>query len=180
MNIALIGYRGSGKSTVGRIVADRLNREFVDSDTMIEKYVGGSIEEIVCSLGWPAFRALERELIRKLTRRKNIVLATGGGVVEDEDNRAYLNKTCWIVWLNCRERILEQRIRKDESMGSIRPSLMGHDLAVEIAVVMEKRMPIYQAMSHLVIDTSFRNAKEVAHEIINAMPDLLKESANAG
>ncbi len=166
MNIVLIGYRASGKTTVGKIIATRLGMEFVDTDMLVEQKLGKSIGEIVSSHGWPAFRAAEQKVIKELARRDNTVLATGGGVVEDECNRRSLLNCGWIVWLDCPERVIRKRLRGDERAGNVRPALLDGDPESEVREVLKRRIPLYRELSHVVVNTGSLSPPDVAEQII--------------
>ena len=132
MNIVLIGYRCSGKTATGEILASEMGRDFVDTDALIEDNIGPSIEEIISTRGWRRFREIEKELIEEVSKKDNLVIATGGGVVMDEDNMKNLKENGWIVWLDGQPEILKQRMFKEKSSGKVRPSLTGADPLDEI------------------------------------------------
>ena len=107
MNIVLIGYRCSGKTAVGKIVARELGRNFLDMDALIEENAGCSIETIISRKGWDHFREIEKRLVEEVSRKDNLIIATGGGVVVDEGNVKNLRKNGWIVWLNGKAEVLK-------------------------------------------------------------------------
>ena len=174
MNIVLIGYRCSGKTAIGQILADKLRRDFVDTDTLIEEYAGCSIETMVSRSGWPHFREIEKKLIKAVTAKNNQVIATGGGVVMDADNVKSLKRNAWIVWLNGTPEVLAQRMAKDHAQGKARPSLTGADAIKEIAEVLADRRPYYERAGNFRIDTSTLSIREVADLILRNLPEKIK------
>jgi len=166
MNIVLIGFRCSGKSSSGRIIAKKTGRTFIDTDKMIEEKAGSSIEEIVKMSGWEYFRGLEKEVIKKVSDMDNLVIATGGGVVIDEDNVTSLKKNGFTVWLKADIDTLKERVEREELSGNIRPSLTGLDILDEVETVLASRNPLYKKAGDLVIETDKFSIKEVANLII--------------
>jgi shikimate kinase len=170
MNIALIGYRCSGKTTVGKILATELGMDFLDTDTLIEERAGCSIEALVSIKGWDHFREIEKGLVQGLSKRDNLVIATGGGVVMDEGNVKNLKKNSWIVWLNGRPEVLKERMGKEQRSGKRRPSLTGADPLGEIEGVLGIRRPLYEQAGDLIVDTSELSIREAAALIMNNLP----------
>ena len=174
MNIVLIGYRCSGKTEVGKILARELEKDFLDTDELIEDNAGCSIETIISRDGWNHFREIEKSLIEEVSRRNNLIIATGGGVVMDEDNVKNLKKNAWIVWLNGESEVIRERMDKEQRSGKIRPSLTGEDPLEEIKQVMDVRIPLYEKAATLVVDTSTVTSAEVAALIIKNLPKGFK------
>ena len=170
MNIVLIGYRCSGKTGVGKILACRLEKDFVDTDALIEKRAGCSIETMVSKTGWDHFRMIEKEMIERASRKGNLIIATGGGVVMDEENVKNLKRNGRIVWLKGDPDILKQRMEKAQRKGHIRPSLTGANVSEEIRHMLHLRTPLYEQAASHVVDTSALNIEEVAASIMEALP----------
>lgn len=170
MNIVLIGYRCSGKTAVGQILANKLRRDFVDTDILIEEYAGCSIETMVSRSGWRHFREIEKKMIKAVTAKNNQVIATGGGAVMDADNIKSLKTNAWIVWLNGKPEVLAQRMARDQRMGKTRPSLSGADSIKEIAEVLAVRHSFYEQAGNLEIDTSTLSIREAVELIIRNLP----------
>jgi shikimate kinase len=168
MNLVLTGYRCSGKSSVGRILASRLGMEFCDTDAFIEKRTGKDVETLVAEYGWGRFREEERKAVEALGRLDSWVIATGGGVVLDRRNVRDLKSNGWIVWLKAEPGILERRMRQEQERGMLRPSLTGTDSRGEIAEVLEERIPYYAAAADFVIDTGRLSPDAAAAEIVEA------------
>lgn len=167
--LVLVGARGTGKSTVGRLVADRLGHRFIDVDDEIEAAVGLSIPEIFSTLGESAFRDAEEDAIRALTELdESIVLATGGGAVVRPSNRERLKRFGLAVWLKAEPMVLGERLLFDASSGKLRPSLTGLGAIAEIEAVLEARREYYQDVAGLVVDTTGIKPVEVADAVLRA------------
>jgi shikimate kinase len=163
MNLILIGYRGTGKSVVGRIVAQRLKMDYVGMDARIVARAGISIPEIVERHGWPGFRDLESQLAAELARRDNLVIDTGGGVIERSENIAALKTSGCIVWLTASVETIVSRIRDDTQ----RPALVeGKTFTQEVAEVLEARTSKYQNASQYQIATDESTPEQVAEKVI--------------
>jgi shikimate kinase len=165
-NIVLIGPRACGKSTVGRLLAERLGFDFVDTDEEVERRTGLEIAQIVQLYGWERFREEEKEVIKEIMKRESQVIATGGGVVLDEENVKLLkeNGIVFLLWLEP-EKIVE-RLKKDPQFEK-RPPLKG-DLLGEVREVVEERKSLYFSAAHFVLDAS-KGVMEVVEEILKVM-----------
>jgi shikimate kinase len=142
-NIFLVGLRGSGKSTVGRELAAKLGKTFVDMDDVVEAKAGASIAEIVVESGWPRFRELEREALQEIAATSGQVVATGGGVILDEANRATLKDRGKVFYLMADVGLLASRIMNDPKQAQ-RPSLTEADgVEEELARTLTEREPLY-------------------------------------
>jgi shikimate kinase len=170
MNIVLIGYRCSGKTSVGEILAEELVMDFLDTDALIEKQACCSLEVLVSLRGWDDFRMMEKELVCDLSERDNQVIATGGGVVMDEGNVKNLKKNAWIVWLKGGPEVLRARMSWDQSSGRGRPSLTGADPLEEIEQVLNIRNPLYEQAKDFMVDTSGLSIQEAAALIVINLP----------
>ena len=164
-NIVLIGMRGSGKTTVGRLLAQKLGKQFIEMDELIVRRMGLSIPEIVEKYGWGKFREVEKEVTREVARLDNVVNATGGGVVTDEENIRALKQKGKLVWLKVSLDTLLQRIGDDPP----RPSLTGKPLREDMAAVLAERTPIYERAADFVIDTDGKMSEEIVESIIQIM-----------
>jgi shikimate kinase len=165
--VALVGYRGTGKSTVGRLLAERLNRPFQDADHALEARAGRSIREIFAEHGEPAFRDEEEATLRELVEQSDLVLATGGGVILRESNRALLRQFGTVVWLTANEDVLGSRLCTDDA--GLRPALTQAGLLAEIATVLKQRTPLYREVADLVVDTSQKTPFQVVDEILRSI-----------
>jgi shikimate kinase len=165
--LALIGYRATGKSTVGRILAKRLDRPFLDADLEIEAQAGESIREIFAHRGEPVFRDWEEQVLARLTAAnpKGIV-ATGGGAVLREANRRRLRSFGLVVWLTALPSELARRLVSDGRGLADRPALTTAGTVAEIAEVLQARAPLYELTADAVIDTAGRSPDQVADDLI--------------
>jgi shikimate kinase len=173
--LALVGYRGTGKSTVGRLLAGWLNRDFVDVDLEIEARSGRSIAAIFAQSGERDFRDREERTLAELFEQfPQAVVATGGGSVLREENRQRMRAFGYIVWLTALPEELARRLMADEHSGSGRPALTPAGAIEEISQVLGERMPIYAAIADLAINTCGMSPEEVASAILErlAIQDL--------
>ena len=166
MNIVLIGYRGTGKSRVGEILARRLRMRCVAMDPMIVDKAGMPISEIVEQYGWSKFRDMESEVARELAFKDNIIIDTGGGVIERSENMEALNKNADVFWLKASVNTIVARISNDTN----RPALTsGKTFTEEIDEVLNQRLPKYKNAAKFDIDTDNLTPEEVADIIIDIL-----------
>jgi shikimate kinase len=163
-NIVLIGFMGSGKTTIGRELQHRLGYPLVDMDSVIEQRAGKSITEIFAGEGEAVFRDLETALLRELgdPAAPRCIISTGGGVVEREENRRLLAGLGYVVWLDAPAEAILERTAKNRS----RPLLQTGDPAEKIRLLMERRRPLYQECARLKLDTTGLCCDEVATGIL--------------
>jgi shikimate kinase len=173
MNLVLIGYRGSGKSTVGSRLAARLKMRFVDIDDLIEERQGVPISDIVKSHGWGHFRKLERSTIEEISKGDRLIIAPGGGAVLDADNVSVLRKNGFIIWLKADKRTLLKRMNQDPGTNTRRPTLTGKGTSEELKEVMSLREPIYERVSEIQIDTSSLDVETVVENILTVLKDKM-------
>jgi len=163
MNIVLIGYRGTGKSEVGEILAARLGMPCIGMDTEIVKRAGMSIPEIVEKYGWSKFRDMESELARELAKLDKSIIDTGGGVIERPENIEALKTNSRIFWLKASVDTIVMRIQA----GVERPALTsGKTFTEEVAEVLEQRISKYKSAAQYKIDTDDLTPEQVANKII--------------
>jgi shikimate kinase len=163
MNIVLMGYRGTGKSTVGRLLAARLGRELVSTDAEIIKRAQHSISEIVAQKGWEYFRDLESDVCREFAGRDQLVIDTGGGAILRAQNVEALKKNGTVLWLTASVETIAKRIGGDNQ----RPSLTGTKSFVdEIQDVLRERTPKYQAAADHTIATDNRSVNQLVETIL--------------
>ena len=172
MTISLIGYRGTGKTTVARHLAGALECDWIDADDEIERVAGKSISEIFAENGEPHFRDVETQVVAELCRRTNVVLALGGGAVVRRENRELLAGQEHVVWLRADVETILQRVSDDATTADRRPNLTVAGGREEIATVLADRTPLYRECATLEVDTSDRSPEEVAREILSRVaPD---------
>lgn len=167
--IALIGYRGTGKTTVAQVLARHLGWDWVDADVEVELRAGRSIATIFADDGEPAFRDLEAQVVAGLCVREKTVVALGGGAVLREDNRQAIQKCQAAVWLKAAAPTLAERIAADPSTSARRPNLTNHGGRTEIEALLAQREPFYRACATLEVDTENRDPAEIADEIVAAI-----------
>ena len=163
--VILTGYRATGKSSVGRILASMLDWRFFDTDFEIEKRQGFSVSRIVAKKGWEFFREQEKKILMELADREQVVIATGGGAIMHQQIWNRLMKNGLVVWLTADPQIICQRLAADPATEGQRPSLTSSDILTEVESVLREREPLYRAGSHLEIDSS-RSVVEIAEEIM--------------
>ena len=163
MNIVLIGYRGTGKSAVGRLLAEQLGRTLVSTDGVIIEKAQQSIPEIVEQSGWDYFRDLESTVCKEIGRQDNLVIDTGGGAILRSDNVEHLKTNGVIFWLTADIQTIVNRIGGDTQ----RPSLTGSKSFVEeIEDVLRERRPKYQAAADHTVSTDDLLPTQVAQAIV--------------
>jgi shikimate kinase len=162
-NIALIGFMGSGKTAVGRILAEKLNKRFVELDGLIEQKAGKSIPQIFAQDGETAFRQLEIELTKEVAESKNQVIACGGGIVLNKINIDRLKDEAVIVYLTASPAVILKRTSADKNE---RPLLLSSNKTVTIGELLRFRKPFYERAADITIDTSKLDTNTVADEII--------------
>ncbi|QDT69544.1 Shikimate kinase 2 [Planctomycetes bacterium MalM25] len=163
-----MGYRGCGKSTVARLLAERLDWQAIDSDDEIEHEAGVSIAEMFATQGEPAFRDLEERVVARLAQREKTVVALGGGAVLREETRDRLGAAGPVVWLTASAETLAARIAGDASSADRRPSLTGQSGAAglgEVERVLAEREPIYRDCATVAMDADGRTPAAIADEI---------------
>jgi len=169
-SLYLVGMMGSGKSTTGRPLAERLGYGFVDADAVIEQVAGCSISEIFERDGEEEFRNLETQVLRSISERHSLVVATGGGIVTRSQNWGMMHQGI-VIWLDVERGQLLQRLQKDASQ---RPLLMGSDPAETVGAILEERRPLYDEADLTVVIES-ETPEVVADGIIQLLPKLIKD-----
>jgi shikimate kinase len=168
MNFILIGYRASGKTSVGQRLAGLLQRPFYDTDTLIQQQTGKTVKGIVLEGGWPAFRKAEKAVISGLVNQEGAVIALGGGAVLDSANVEVLKPRGLFIWLQARKETIQERLRGDavsaEQRPPFHPAGNGDD-----GEVLNRRIPVYRALAGLTVDTTGRSIEAVADEIVAAL-----------
>ena len=167
--IILIGYRGTGKSTVGRLLGERLHVPVWDSDPAIELQTGKTIAEIFTQDGETAFRDLEVKVIADFLRQDSFVLATGGGAVLREETRQRFRQSGHVVYLTAEPQTILQRIQRDKNSVTMRPNLTSLPPLEEIIAVLEKRRAVYEATAHQTVETEGKSIEQVVEEIAARM-----------
>ena len=167
--IALIGYRGTGKTTVARILAHRVGWDWVDADVEVELRAGKSIAAIFADEGEPVFRDLEAQVVGDLCARRRTVVALGGGAVMRSDNRTACKQCQAVVWLKASAETLWKRIAADPTTAQRRPNLTNHGGRTEIEALLAHREPFYRMCATLEVDTEKKEPAEIADLISGAL-----------
>ena len=176
-HLALIGSRGSGKTTLGTALAQHLGIKFLDLDTEIERLEGISIKEIFIQRGEESFREIESQILESVCQfSKQTVIATGGGIILREINRSLLQTQAFSVFLHVPEYILVSRLISNQNLGNDpRPSLTSLPLAEEIHQLLVHRLPLYRKTAHLEVD--LRNS--LIDPNLNILIEALREKGPA-
>jgi shikimate kinase len=171
-NIFLVGPMGAGKTTIGRLLAEELRKDFYDSDQVIEERAGADVSWIFDVEGEDGFRQRERNVIKELSGHDNIVLATGGGAILSEQNRKHLRKGGIVVYLMATVSQQVERTRRDQK----RPLLRNvADPRARLTELMDVRDPLYREIADVVVMTSRRSPRAVCNEILGMINKAERE-----
>jgi shikimate kinase len=165
MNIVLIGYRCTGKTSVGRRMSERLHIPFYDTDELIKEHTGKTIKEIVDHGGWEAFRTEEKAIIRGLPSSEYAVISVGGGAVMDAENREALKRSGLFFWLTADVGTIVERMKDDRTGDERRPPLSSSGLEREISEILMQRTPTYRQLADFTIDTTGKEIEAIADEV---------------
>jgi len=174
-SVYLVGPMGVGKSTIGKVLAELLDMEFIDSDREIEAATGADIPWIFDVEGEAGFRVREEKMIDTLTRRKGIVLATGGGAILAKQTRKRLQKRGTVVYLRASLKLQVERTSRDKN----RPLLQTANPEKTIKQLMKTREPLYREVADIIVDTNRRNPRTVSKEIYRQLKKM-QSSAEQG
>jgi shikimate kinase len=169
-NIALIGFRASGKSLVGKLLAQQLRQAFVDMDETLVTVSGKSIAQWVQAEGWESFRQAESELLERLAQEPELVVATGGGVVLNSRNRDLLKDHFLVVWLKTSPETTHLRLLDDPATGANRPAFTTLPLREEIQNILAERSGLYEETAHLILETDDAPPSQLVSRILSHLP----------
>jgi shikimate kinase len=161
-NLALAGFMGTGKSSVGRVAGEMLGFAFIDTDELIEAQTGKSVSAIFAQNSEEEFRTLERDVVQGLSALRNTVIATGGGLIVNPGNLASLKTHALVVCLWASPEIIWERVREQTH----RPLLNGPDAPARIRELLEQRKPAYRQADAMIL-TDHRSPKEVAQQVLH-------------
>lgn len=161
----LVGYRGVGKTTVARLLAGRLGWEWADADRVLEEGAGKTVRQIFQEDGEASFRDREAVILARLCARERCVVATGGGVVLQPENRDRLRRAGRVVWLTADAATIEERLRADPTTAARRPDLSVGGRA-EVEEMLRVREPLYRACAHVAVDTAGLPPEAVADAVL--------------
>ncbi|MCI0458778.1 MAG: shikimate kinase AroL [Gemmataceae bacterium] len=166
--VFLVGYRATGKTTVARLLAERLGWNWVDADEELERRAGCTIREVFAAEGETGFRDREEAVLAEVCGRERLVVATGGGVVLREANRQRMRAGGRVVWLTADSATIWARLQTDPTTAERRPALTVGGLA-EIEELLRQREPLYRACADVVVDTARRSPEDVVNAILQAL-----------
>ena len=179
MVITLIGYRGTGKSTLAAPLARRLGWDWLDADVELERRAGRSIKEIFATDGEPEFRRLERELLAELLQRDRIVVAAGGGAILNEATRRDLKTFGPVIWLQASVDAIERRLATDSTTGQRRPNLTSTGGREEIERLLAIREPLYRECATIIVDADSAAPEQLIEDIWKQLPGELRSGRSA-
>jgi shikimate kinase len=168
--IFLIGYRATGKTSVARILGERLGWSWIDTDLLLEEQTGRTIRQIFIEEGEAGFRQREAQVLAGICRVPKQVVATGGGIILSADNRKLLRDSGRVVWLNADEVTIWNRLQQDAAGRERRPTLTVGGLE-EVQTLLRERQPHYDACADLCVETAGHSVEEVADIIVAAIAD---------
>ena len=169
MNLFLIGYRCTGKTTIGKAIAAAIDWSFVDADTLLVSECGKPIKEIVDTEGWDAFRRMERSTLKQICTADRQIVATGGGVVLDKANIKAMKTSGMVIWLGATAETIQKRMLQDKNTGNFRPALTDKGRMEEIEDLLLKRNPYYKSASDFSIHTDNVPINEITQTIIDKL-----------
>lgn len=164
--IYLTGYRCTGKTTVGRLLAKKINWSFVDADVMLVDEANMTVAQIVEKYGWDDFRDRESAILKRLSQGKDQVVATGGGVILREQNRHVMKETGTVIWLKASIATISERMSGDDKTLGQRPGLTDKGALAEIEETLTQRLPLYREAMDFSVDTDGKSVEEIRDEIL--------------
>ena len=167
LNLFLIGYRGTGKSTVARLLAEHLGWRAMDADEVLEREAGRSIQSIFATDGEEVFRDLESQVVAHLASGAGQVIALGGGAVLRPQNRAALTDRGLVIWLDATAETIERRLQLDPLTHQRRPNLTAAGGSAEIRELLARRRPVYELAAHHRVETDAQTPAQVANQIMS-------------
>ena len=165
-SIILTGFRATGKSLIGRMLATALGYAFVDTDTVISDRQGASISAMVAQHGWPYFRQLERQMLEECSQMRQAVIATGGGAIEHTSEWIELRRHGYVIWLEAPAEVIYQRMHADNNTSSQRPALTDSSQLEEIGQMLARRTSMYAAGADLRLETATANPEALVAVIL--------------
>ncbi|MEQ8604840.1 MAG: helix-turn-helix transcriptional regulator [Marivibrio sp.] len=174
--ISLIGLRGAGKSTLGRLLAERLTLPFVELNRLVEQDYGGSIGEILALSGQPAFRRYERRALESVVaQHERAVISTGGGLVSESGTFGYLLEHCWTVWIKASP---EEHMTRVIEQGDLRPMARNDEAMDDLKAILAAREPSYRR-ADASVDTTGQSVEESLSALMEAVRPVLQDEAAA-
>ena len=171
-NIVFTGFRGTGKSLLGSLLAERLGIRFFDTDVLLVERLGGTISEIVRHHGWAFFRDAERHLLEEMGKMNGIVLATGGGAIMHQEAWQHLRTNAYVIWLDANIKTICKRMQEDNLSAEQRPALTLASPLEEAEEKLRERTPLYLAGSDYCIDTSESSPSVLVESILQHLHSI--------
>jgi len=165
-NLILIGYRGTGKTTVGRLLAEKLDWAFVDADDEVQRRAGKTIAQIFADQGESAFRDVEEQGVMDLVQRSEHIVSLGGGAILRENNRRAICAAGSAIWLTASPETIHARLQSDSATAERRPNLTQQGGLAEIRKLLAQRDPHYRACASFAVGTDTQSAEEIAASIL--------------
>ena len=170
MNIFLIGYRCTGKTSIGTAIADRIGWRFVDADSYLMAESGKTVAALVREGGWDLFRNMEKKTLKKICEAQNQVVATGGGVVLAWENIDLMKRHGKVIWLRAEPETIHQRMQQDKATPDLRPALTDQENALkEIEDTLLDRTPRYKKAGDYEVSTEGKDVFTLTQEIITLL-----------
>lgn len=169
MNIYLTGFRCTGKTCVGKSLAQALGWSFIDADLELVDRYGMTIAEIVSKEGWSSFREKEKAVLKEIGALDKHIIATGGGVILDIENVKLMKNSGTIIWLKATPETIKERILQDQNTEELRPSLTSKGLVEEIEETLSDRKPLYESAMDFSVDTDNRSIDDICGRIIRKL-----------
>lgn len=166
MKVFLVGYRCAGKSRLAALLAKLCRKNFCDLDCRIEEKTGSTIQEIVKKEGWDFFRFLEKECLLEVFEEEVAFVATGGGIVLQDENIRRMRDHGFVIYLKALPETVLSRMERDMAQGNMRPPLTEKFMEEEIRACMPERQPLYERAAHMTVKTDDSSPEELAREIV--------------
>ena len=179
MVITLIGYRGTGKSTVAPRLAAKLGFNWVDADVELENFTGRSIREIFATDGEPEFRRLEREVLVRLLKQDRLVIAAGGGAILNESTRQDMRNAGPVVWLQASVATIARRILRNGHPSHHRPNLTATGGIEEIEALVTQREPLYQSCATVTVMSEGTSIEGLVQRIMTQLPPEFRQQVGS-
>jgi shikimate kinase len=173
-NPVLIGYRCCGKTCVGKCLAQMLSYGFVDTDQVVESRFHTRIDTLVSEKGWDFFRQAETRVLEEVIGLEKQVIATGGGMVLAEKNRALIQARGFAVWLTADVNTIVERLAADPENQASRPRFSNISLVEETRMTLARRIPLYQNLAEMTVDTTCHDPREAARMIKRRLDDHVR------
>lgn len=157
----IVGARGAGKTTIGKLLSDALSYKFIDTDESIQTMNKMTIADLVEQYGWEHFRKLESQTLKTVSQNEHVI-STGGGMVLSLENRQYMQHNGIVIYLQATARVLSNRLSLNPE-NTQRPSLTGKSIIEEMEGILVEREPLYQACAHFIVDANLATEEIVSH-----------------